>query len=572
MAMDLEEQDEATRTASPDPLSDGTTAIEAAEARELDQRMVARRDQRSSSRASSLLSVSVSDGQGAGANGNGNGAWNSRFGHGLAPQQASGGYRARGLSSGSDISHASRRSSIVSGDSLVLEENEDEADDIDSPWSHSRKGSGDLENAGDETFVQVPAPTRPPPMVILPPLPLSARTRGSKTSLLSQPASGLSSPAFSRRSSELSGPSSARPDQTTFGALQHLPPPARDQIGLASQMGPPCAGPTQTPFGFPPLSSRRRSVDAPSLGPPPVRSTRLSNSSYLGPLDTVPPSPVRASDQEQEASTSSLPRTTERKSKPAPLRIHAQARSESIEIIATPSEASLSESQSSNASLSSLAPDYAGSQPTRQSGTMAPKAKRKDRLGRPRVSRPPQLNIMGSATPHQTLFIFPPSPNPLNSVLSPDGQTPIPIPSTPSTMLLKTTTVSATSAAPSVDLRTGGHGPSQSISSAASSHYSSRTTSISSIDTTSSSVVSSSRRKRVSALPSGVTPTIAAFRQLHFGSSALPSTPTTATAHVEARGCVAAPVAPGRTRTSSAQLLGPLSPMTARPRRTKFGF
>jgi len=177
---------------------------------------------------------------------------------------------------------------------------------------------------------------------------------------------------------------------------------------------------------------------------------------------------------------------------------------------------------------------------------------------------------MGSATPHQTLFIFPPSPQRTENVLSSDGQTSVLIPSTPSTMLLKTTTVlQPTSVTRGEGWRTWGCGPSSNRSS---TRCSSTTTSVSSVDTIASSVTSSSsRRRRVSALPSGVTPTLAAFRQRHFGMPASPSTPTTATAHVAARGWVGFTAAPGHSRTLSAELLGPLSPSTARPPRSKFG-
>lgn len=567
LAMD---QEELSHPASPDE----ATAIEAAEARELDQRMQTRREQRSSSRASSV--ISVSDGPGAGASN----TWKSRFGHGQAYPAAA--TRPRGMSIGSDISFASR-SSLVS-DNAVVEEDEDEGNASDSPWSHSRKDSSEFDNVGDETFVQLPSVTRAPPTVILPPMPLASKKRGSLASLrsnvaLNPPPSARSS-SSSRRPSD-AAPSSARPDQTSFSTSQLVPPPSArpDQGSFGAQMiAPPSAAPTQTSFGFPSLGPRRRSVDVPSFGPPPVRSNRMPtlSSSSRGPLGTVPSSPIRTSNQDQDEHVNKSSGLAEKKKKPlAPLKIAAPPKIEAIEIVASTSlEAGPIPSYTSNVSSSSKSSNHGSDTRSNSSTNIVPAAsqrsKSKDRLSKIRTSRAPQLNVVGSATPHQTLFIFPPSPQRYENVLAPDGVTSssIQIPSTPSTMLLRTTAMLSPTELSGVNWRFGSGQPS-SVSSA-----SSRTTSISSISTISSSASgasSSSRRKRVSALPSGMTPTIAAFRQRAFGGPIAPSTPTTATAHVEARGWVGGNTGPGARSASSELLSGPLSPLTARTPRA-FGF
>lgn len=569
MEMDRQEQDEIARMESPDQLSESTTAIEAAEARELDLRMQARREHRSSSRASSVRSAATSESQDAGSS---TGAWKSRFNGGLSLHQSNASSRTRGLSVGSILSNASGRSSLVS-DSLVLEEDED-AEDPDSPRSRSRKDSGEMDDVGDETFVQLPLPGRASPAVLLSPMVPPARKRESlaslrSTSALSQTSSGRSSPAsaFSRRSSELGPPPSARPEQTSFNPLP--PPSARpDQTSFSSQMmPPPSAGFGQTSFGFP---SRRRSAEPSSMGPPPVRSARLpklSNSSRRGPLDTVPSSPVRATDQDGEMPPSPTTTRTEKKAKPAPLAIAAPPKSHSIELESTsfndvPRKTHFSRSSAS--SLSSGVSDLSSA--VSPSGSRIMKGKQKsDRL---RLSRPPQLSIVGSATPHQTLFIFPASPQRFDSVLSPDGsQVSYPVPSTPSTMLLTTTNLaSPTSAVPGADWRSRG----ASISSTMSSSSSASASSVNSLASTRSS---SSRRQRVTALPSGLTPTIAAFRHKAFGTTLAPSTPTLATAHVEARGWVGPSGSSAAGKTSSTELLSPLSPSTPRPaQRQSFRF
>ncbi|KAF8317344.1 hypothetical protein DL93DRAFT_554355 [Clavulina sp. PMI_390] len=587
MAMDLQDQEELPRATSPDAMSDASNALEAAEARELDQRMQARREQRSSSRASnhSLLSVVEET-----HDEHGSVAWKSRYGHGLALNPAAslhsitGSSRTRGLSIGSDISG---RSSLVSGTDSVLEEDED-AETSDSPYSASRKDSGDLEGAGDETFVQLPPSNRPAPTILLAPIPTNPRKRGSLASLQSTStrslasSSGRSSPAFSRRSSELGPPPSARPEQTSFGAAaQFLPPPSSRPDQTSFSIHPPSSSSAQPVIGFPPLSARRRSIDAPSLGPPPVRSHTLSHSSRLRPLDPVPPSPIRGTEQESEndsrppapAPAPAAPKP-EKKMKPKPLQIAVQPKSTTIEIERSsvddlPKTASGHKHTLSSSSIGSVASSNSSrsASSSRASGSTSASGS-KSRGGRlaSLKTRAPQMNVVGSATPHQTLFIFPPSPQRFDTILSPDGHSSsYAIPATPSTMLLR--------------MEPGGL-PSSVVSSRASSRSASisSTSSIGSVaDSLASVSTTSSRRRRVHALPSGVTPTIAAFRHRTFGTAVLPSTPTTATAHVEARGWVgsagASTAGSGHAPAGAAELLSPLSPLTARAgARNSFGF
>ena len=544
-------------------LSDSTTAIEAAEARELDLRMLKRRESReynNPSRSSSRASSSRASFSGSRYNAPPTVAP-------LNPLSMRGplGTRARGMSAGSDRSYASgyTNTSGLTGDSVV-EEDEDNFDD--SPYSLSRKGSSiaeddeEMDDAGDETFMQLPAFDRPPPTILLAPLPLIAKKRGSQSSFGSVNSLSLApTPAESRRSSEATvffAPPSARPEQSSFN-LQRQPTPPLNPLPVPSQ-----------------AASRRQSREKPT---PLV----LSNPSGRPKLFLIDGDNNEGSSSRPSYSpaleTSKPPQQTTSPPLPTPLRIPIPPKQDLPSLQLSSSASSLGSSASSASRSSASSND-------KRDGVGAPSKRTTYRNKTHRATLGGAPYTTEATTPHQTVLFFPPSPPRFQPVLSTDGYSSamVQVPPTPSRMLVTTTAqphshsrsrsrsrIQTRSGQTSDEFEVGSLTSSASNSSVASGVPSSRSTSTSSITSgiSAGSGASLTRRRMRGPPPlsSGMTPTVASFRHRmrhgsEAGSGTVP-TPTTATTHVEARGWVTTSAAvSGRTKSSEV-----LTPMTARP-------
>jgi hypothetical protein len=532
LAMDEEDNMESSEKAGLNQ-----TPLERAEARELDQRMIERRDhmQRYPSRSSSASSV-LPD---SSVHGKG------RFGNPIT--------RPRGLSIGSD---RTSRSSVVSDSLLeVNEESEYDETEYDEGSGHSRKSSVEIERAdGDGIYLNLPAldhSARSP--VILPTILPPRRKQGDPG--VCPPRTALKAGSF------LDSSSYASVSRQTSATSLSSDPPEKNSF-----FPPPSAPATPSSFVVP--FPRRRSP-SPNFGLPSSRNSRRVPNLHTV-LDSVPSSPdlseaeifplglpnrrpppaelhlsIPQEDQSQRIEvcqdSDEVPLgSPDRKGRPPPLLIPVSPRQSNYAIV--------SSSDSGEESALSLASSVSGVAPYR---TIPDDRRNRLRWQAPLYPPPStSTNVAGSATPHQTLFIFPASPTWSRDPMTPAGGL-NPTAPTPSTMLL-TTTMNPTSPM--------------------SSKGSTRAISTSSLSSDASSITtrSSASRRRVMALPSGVTPTLAAFRSSINGSklrkgdwAGMPSTPTTATAHVEARGWMMGAGSPGSMDVPLPSWAGP---MHSRPR------
>lgn len=540
------EEDEVTesRANPPTPQSE----IEKAEARELDQRMIIRRNNPS---RTSLVSAALSSDAGGWP------ARSSTLGDSATRRRA--------------LSVASSRSSLISADSVIeVDEGSEDAmmHDLDGLASLPRKASDEMQQGGpDGTVLTFPSGKvqQRDTFVLQPVVPWKRKSAASLGSVgggrinfakhrasldtLSVASSTVATSTVATASTAVSASTSATSSRRTSDASM----PSSGSDGLYSL---PSASATNfslcpsTTVPFP----RRRSESS-SLGPPPVR--RRNGGSSPAVLDTVPPSPSTSEAKENE-----LLLRDRRKSRPMDLKLSLTK--ESVSAVSVYQECDDHVMSESSTGVDIPTATVANSKLPRTlsmsstTSKLSGSSRRTKWLKKKGAVHPPRTATIDveAVTPQQTLFNFPASP-PRSHSVTPDlrASGPIPVPSTPSTAHIA---MNITRQRHSTLSERGPGSRSSSLSSDASSAAHSAT-----------SGGGGSRRKRLSAMLSSVAPSLSTLRSPFHGGAgkrgewngAAPSTPTTATAHVEARGWVVSGV-----KSPSTTAMAPLSPLaTARP-------